>query len=171
MKKEIKQIPNWSDKAKYLFNKPGWLPEYLGGQREVKDVEESYKKFDTNVPKPLNFYVFFQYVVLMGLTAYFLFNLDSFDWVMKVALSALIIWSTVSFSGIFEQSCWYHVQEIVRVALFSVAAWYISLNFLPENIIITALFLYAFTSYFWLWKNESVVKNFQKSINNEKLHA
>lgn len=171
MKEEIKQIPNTLDKIKYLFNKPGWLPDYLGGQREVKEIDESYRKFDTNVPKPLNFYVFFQYIALMALTAYFLFNLGSFDWELKISLSSLIIWSTVSFSGVFEQSRWYHVQEIIRVSLFSIAVWYIGLNLFNENIIIPVLFIYVLISYFWLWKNESIVKNFQKSLNNEKTNA
>ncbi|MCH7399509.1 sterol desaturase family protein [Belliella sp. DSM 107340] len=171
MKEEMKQIPNWSDKIRYMFNKPGWLPDYLGGYRGVKEVDENYRKFDTTVPKALNYYVFFQYVVLMGITAYFLFNLENFDWPLKVGLSFLIVWSTVSFSGIFEQSRMYHVQEIARVALFLIAAWYIGLDFLPQNIIIIVLSMYGFSSYFWLWKNENVVKKFQKSITNEQQHA
>ncbi|MFN3803023.1 sterol desaturase family protein, partial [Belliella pelovolcani] len=60
MKNELRQIPKWSDKLRYLFNKPGWLPEYLGGYRAVKEVPREYKKFDTTVPQPLNYYVFYQ---------------------------------------------------------------------------------------------------------------
>src|SRR5690606_21739945 len=30
MSKDIKQIPKWSDRIKYLFKKPGWLPDYMG---------------------------------------------------------------------------------------------------------------------------------------------
>jgi sterol desaturase/sphingolipid hydroxylase (fatty acid hydroxylase superfamily) len=165
MKNELRMIPNIKDKLRYLVNKPGWLPEYLGGYRPVKEVEPDYQKFDTTVPLALNYYVFFQYVVLMGLTAFFLFNLGKFDWLTKVGLSVLIIWSTVSFSGIFEQKKWYHVQEILRVAVFVIANWFILKELAPERISLVFLSIYVALSYFWLWFNYGTVKNFQKSVN------
>lgn len=171
MKKELEMIPNLKDKARYLFNKPGWLPEYLGGYRPVKDVGPDYKKFDTTVPLALNYYVFFQYVVLMGLTAFFLFNLGKFDWMTKVGLSTLIVWSTVSFSGIFEQKRWYHVQEVLRVAVIVMANWFVLKAPAPENIIIAFLSIYAALSYFWLWFNYGTVKSFQKSVNQTPQNA
>lgn len=171
MKKELGMIPHLKDKVRYLFNKPGWLPEYLGGYRPVKDVGPDYKKFDTTVPLALNYYVFFQYVVLMGLTAFFLFNLGKFDWMTKVGLSTLIVWSTVSFSGIFEQKRWYHVQEVLRVAVFILANWFVLKELAPENISIVFLSIYAALSYFWLWFNYGTVKNFQKSVNQTPQNA
>lgn len=171
MKKELGMISGIKDKMKYLFNKPGWLPEYLGGYRPVKDVGPDYKKFDTTVPLPLNYYVFFQYVVLMGLTAFFLFNLGKFDWMTKVGLSTLIVWSTVSFSGIFEQKKWYHVQEVLRVAVFVLANWFVLKELASENISIVLLSIYAALSYFWLWFNYGTVKNFQKSVNQTPQNA
>lgn len=171
MKKELGMISGIKDKMKYLFNKPGWLPEYLGGYRPVKDVGPDYKKFDTTVPLPLNYYVFFQYVVLMGLTAFFLFNLGKFNWMTKVGLSTLIVWSTVSFSGIFEQKKWYHVQEVLRVAVFVLANWFVLKELASENISIVLLSIYAALSYFWLWFNYGTVKNFQKSVNQTPQNA
>ncbi len=171
MKKEMGNISGLKDKMRYLYNKPGWLPDYLGGYREVKDVGSDYKKFDTAVPLALNWYVFFQYIVLMGLTAFFLFNLDKFDWTTKAGLSVLIIWSTVSFSGIFEQKRWYHIQEILRVAIFVMANWFILRELASENISIVFLSIYAALSYFWLWFNYGTVKNFQKSVNQTPQNA
>jgi sterol desaturase/sphingolipid hydroxylase (fatty acid hydroxylase superfamily) len=165
MKQEMSMIKNWKDKLRYLVNKPGWLPEDLGGYRPVKDVGSEYRKFDTVVPQPLNWYVFFQYVVLMGLTAFFLFNLDKIDAATKVGLSFLIIWTTVSFSGIFEQNKWYHLQEIIRVAVFSVSIWFVLIGLIPENISMFILFAYASVSYIWLWYNSSTVKKFQTAVN------
>jgi alkylglycerol monooxygenase len=171
MKNELGQIPKWSDKLRYLFNKPGWLPEYLGGYRAVKEVPREYKKFDTTVPQPLNHYVFYQYVILMGITAFFLFNLGDFDWLLKIGLSAMIIWSTVSFSAIFEQSRWYHVQEIIRVALLTLTMWWIARELLAENIILISLSMYLLSSYFWLWKNGTAVKQFQQIVKNQSQHV
>ncbi|WP_373522761.1 sterol desaturase family protein, partial [Aquiflexum sp.] len=171
MKREMSMIKSWKDKFRYLVNKPGWLPEDLGGYRHVKDIEPEYRKFDTVVPQPLNWYVFFQYVILMGLTAFFLFNLDKIDAATKVGLSFLIIWTTVSFSGIFEQNKWYHLQEIVRVAVFTTAIWFVLVGLLPENLSMLILSAYAAVSYIWLWFNTSTVKKFQTAVNKTPQNA
>ncbi len=166
MKQELTQIPYWKDRIRYLFNKPGWLPENLGGYRAPKDVDLNYRKFDTTVPQPLNYYVFYQYLILMGLSAFFLFNLNNFDFPGKILLSVLIIWTSVSFSGIFEQSKWYHLQEVSRLAVFSLCLWLVGTFLFPGNILLIGLLLYTFSSYLWLWINVSKVKKFQASLQN-----
>lgn len=171
MKEELGHISNWKDRIRYLFNKPGWLPDYLGGYRAPKEIEPEYQKFDTTVPKPLNIYVFFQYVLLMGLTAFFLFNLNTFGFLPKILISGLIIWSTVGFSGIFEQNKWYHVQEVLRIAIFSLSIWFLSGQMISENINWVVLFVYAFLSYFWLWFNLNTVKKFQSQLKNNTQNA
>src|SRR5688572_769157 len=75
MSKDMKRIPYWSDKFKYLFMKPGWLPEYLGGYRAAPAVDKStYKKYETPSPITLNLYVLFQYVLCLLGTSLFLFS-------------------------------------------------------------------------------------------------
>lgn len=171
MKAEIKNIRGLKDKVRYLFNKPGWLPEYLGGQREVKPVEDTYRKFDTTVPNPLNYYVFFQYVVLMVLTAFFLFNLPDFDLITKLAMSLMIIWSTVSFSGIFEQSRWYHVQEASRILAFSVLLHFLTADMIDEGTRNLLFLLFASCSYLWLYLNVGIVKKFRQAIHKSTQNA
>ena len=62
MGKDLKRIPSWTDKIKYLFKKPGWLPAYLGGYRPAPEVDKTtYQKYDTPAPMMLNLYVLFQY--------------------------------------------------------------------------------------------------------------
>ncbi|MCH7403190.1 sterol desaturase family protein [Belliella kenyensis] len=167
MKKELVQIKSWKNKLKYLFYKPGWLPDELGGYRAVKDIDPDYKKFDTAVPDVLNRYTFFQYVILMGLTAYFLFNLNNLEIIQQVSFSVLIIWSTVSFSAIFEQNKWYQIQEIIRIAMLSFYIIYLTNAEIDQNIIWIVLSGYALCSYFWLWKNHRTIQRFQKSVSNQ----
>src|SRR5690606_28615374 len=72
MGKDIKQIPKWSDRIKYLFKKPGGLPDYMGGYRAAPQVEKvSYQKYDTPTPMVLNDYVLFQYTLCLVATALF----------------------------------------------------------------------------------------------------
>lgn len=171
MKEELKMIPKFSDKVKYLFNKPGWLPEYLGGYRAVKEVPKDFKKFDTTVPAPLNYYVFFQYVLLLGLTAFFLFNVSSFDALSKIGVSVLIIWTTVSFSGIFEQNKWFQYQEILRIAAFGAAIWWISKDLLSFPFSPSLPILLSLVSFIWLGVNFGTIKQFQSNIQKPDIHA
>ncbi|NJM24650.1 MAG: sterol desaturase family protein [Bacteroidia bacterium] len=104
MGKDMKRIPLWTDKIKYLFKKPGWMPDYLGGYRAAPAVDKgTYKKYETPAPLALNLYVMFQYLVCLLGTALLLFNADKFTMPEK-ALVTLIISITVVNSGVlFEK--------------------------------------------------------------------
>lgn len=120
MAKEIKQINNWKDKFRYLFEKPGWLPEHLGGYRAPFDIDpNTYKKYNAHGSSSLNFYVVFQYILLLVGTALFLFNMDFFDQNMeqKLIIAGLIIYSTVCFGALFEQRKWARIGETFRIIL------------------------------------------------------
>jgi len=154
MAREIRVIPKWKDKFKYLFQKPGWLPEELGGYRAPYDVDpKTYQKYDAHGTRQLNFYVIFQYVILLIGTAIFLFNMDFFDdhLVEKLLIAALIIYTTVCFGGLFEQRKWSIPAEAIRlVAVVGVSLHFFvgfhSLTIYP--VIIGAA--YILLSFYWL---------------------
>ncbi len=154
MKEELAMIPKWSDKVKYLFNKPGWLPDYLGGYRAPKEPEKDFKKFDTVVPPSFNWYVFFQYILLLVLTGFFLFQVSSFDWMVKVGVSVIIIWTTVSFSGVFEKRNWFLPQEIARILIFSGVLFLLFKSLIAVPILSVIIGVYALVSFGWLVKNQ-----------------
>ncbi|MDR7128217.1 sterol desaturase/sphingolipid hydroxylase (fatty acid hydroxylase superfamily) [Algoriphagus sp. 4150] len=156
MKEEWKMIPNWSDRMKYLFYKPGWLPESLGGYRAPKEVEADYQKFDTVVPNSLNWYVFAQYIFILLLTGFFLFEVDSFNWLPKVLVSALIMWTTISFSGVFENKNWYLPQEVIRILAFAAVVFFLVQSLLPLPILVGVSGAYCLASFYWLWKNQQL---------------
>jgi sterol desaturase/sphingolipid hydroxylase (fatty acid hydroxylase superfamily) len=154
MWEEMKLIHGWKDKVKYTFYKPGWLPDYLGGYRAPKEVEEGYTKFNTVVPPSLNWYILIQYLFLLGLTAYFLFQVEKFTWLPKLLVSGMIIWTTVSFSGVFEKRSWYVPQEIIRVLAFTTIVFILIQSLLPLPLLIIILATYSFGTFIWLWKNQ-----------------
>lgn len=156
MKDELKTIPKWSDRVKYLFYKPGWLPDYLGGYRAPKEVEADYQKFDTVVPASMNWYVFVQYIFVLLLTGFFLFKVDGLDWQTKVAASIVIIWTTVSFSGIFEKRSWYLPQEVMRILAFAGVVFFLTQSLLPLSILWGILGVYGLVSFYWLWRNRQI---------------
>lgn len=119
MVSDLKRIPSWSDRFKYLFKKPGWLPESLGGYRTAPEVDKStYKKYDTPSPLSLNLYVLFQYILCTVGTALFLFSENKFSLSEKGALALLIVWVVVNCGVLFEQRTWVKWGEWVRIVFF-----------------------------------------------------
>ena len=149
-------IPNWSDRVKYLFYKPGWLPDNLGGYRTPKEIEANFQKFDTIVPSSMNWYVFTQYVFVLVLTGFFLFKVDSFTWLPKVLVSTIIIWTTVSFSGVFEKRNWYFPQELLRILAFSGVVFFLIQSILPLPFLVGIIGVFCLCSFVWLWKNQQL---------------
>jgi hypothetical protein len=128
MGSDLKRIPKWNDRIKYLFMKPGWLPSYLGGYRPAPEVDPSiFKKYDTPSPLSLNLYVLFQYVLCLVGTAVFLFNADKFLLPEKAFITALITLTVVNCGVLFEGRKWVRWSEWIRIisypALLSVVTY------------------------------------------------
>jgi alkylglycerol monooxygenase len=120
MANEMKQIPKWSNKIKYLFKKPGWLPDDLGGYRPAPAVNKvTYQKYDTPAPVKVNYYVLFQYILCLAVTALFLFQQSKFSLPEKGIISILISWWVVNCGVLFEHKKWVWVAEWVRLFLFA----------------------------------------------------
>ena len=119
MGQDLKRISKWSDKIKYLFMKPGWLPEYLGGYRSAPEVDKAtYRKYDTPAPMSLNYYVLFQYVLCLFGTALFLFNADKFNEAQKGVIAILISIVVVNCGVLFEQRAWVRWSEWARILIY-----------------------------------------------------
>ena len=159
MLKDMRRIPKMSDKFRYVFQKPGWLPESLGGYRAPYDIDMStYKKYDIKSMKSVNTYVFIHYIILLIGTAFFLFGMERFDenLVEKSALASLIILSTVSFGALFESRTWAKNLEILRLILIPLSLAYFILDFTLTPLFIIGSFVYIFGSLFWLVKATAV---------------
>ncbi|PZR33370.1 MAG: sterol desaturase family protein, partial [Azospira oryzae] len=122
MIRELKQITSWTDKLKYLFKKPGWLPDYLGGYRPAPAIEGDYKKYETPVPVQINYYVLAQYVLCLVVTSFFLFNQQHFDLTQKAIAALFISWWVMNCGVLFERKKWVWMAEAIRICLFGVAS-------------------------------------------------
>jgi alkylglycerol monooxygenase len=121
MGKDLKRIPYWTDKVKYLFKKPGWLPEYLGGYRPAPEVDKlSYKKYDTPAPMALNLYVLFQYILCLVATALFLGKAGQFNLTEKIIISVLISIVVINSGVLFEQRSWAKYSEWIRIIVYPI---------------------------------------------------
>jgi hypothetical protein len=107
MWKDLKRPMRWRDRLRLLLNKPGWLPEYLGGYRVPPEItKEVAITYDTSVPEGLNYYILVQYVLILGVTTVFLFNIELFSRLMQICLALFIIISIMNIGGILEFKNW-----------------------------------------------------------------
>ncbi len=121
MSEDLKRIPKWSDRIRYIFKKPGWLPDYLGGYRAAPAIDKAtYKKYDTPGPMSLNLYVLFQYILCLVGTALFLFNADKFDLETKAFITILISVVVVNCGVLFENRPWVRLAEWIRIIVYPV---------------------------------------------------
>jgi alkylglycerol monooxygenase len=121
MGKDLKQIPGWGDRIKYLFMKPGWLPKSMGGYRPAPEVDKNtYKKYRTDGPMQLNLYVLFQYILCLIGTSMFLFNSRKFDMGEKAIIAVIIAITVVNCGVLFEKRAWVKWSEWFRIILYPI---------------------------------------------------
>lgn len=126
MWQELRQIKGFKNKLKYIFYKPGWLPEELGGYRQAPDIPKSYKKYNLAPAGPVTYYALFQYLIALAGTAFFLFNLDIFALLEKVAITSAIILTIVNIGALFEQRFWVNIVELLRVGFVSLGLFFLA---------------------------------------------
>ncbi|MCI0751317.1 MAG: sterol desaturase family protein [Flammeovirgaceae bacterium] len=160
MAKDIKRIPKWSDKIKYIFMKPGWLPEYLGGYRAAPVVDKSlYHKYETPSPISLNLYVLFQYVLCLTGTALFLFNATKFTLAEKSFITVLISITVVNCGVIFENKAWVRWAEWARIITYPLLLTGLTYTLQLSGILYGVAAVYAIISISWFYslqKNEKL---------------
>lgn len=162
MGKELKTIPLWSDKIRYLFKKPGWFPDSLGGYRTAPEVDtRAYKKYDPIHPVQLNYYVLFQYIVCLGVTAFVLFNQKEFTMTEKAVAAALISLWVVNCGVLFEQKPWVRYVEWFRIILLTGITIPVTYLLQGPVYIYVAGIIYGIISALWFYflpvSNEKVV--------------
>jgi hypothetical protein len=159
MGKDLKRITKWSDKIKFLFKKPGWLPAELGGYQAAPEVNPTtYQKYRTPAPESLNYYVLFQYILCLGGTALFLFNQSKFSMPEKAVITILISLVVVNCGVLFENRKWVRSAEWIRIVLYPIILGALTLlNGWPLAYLGISI-AYLFISTIWFY---SLTKNAQ----------
>ena len=109
--------------AVLMFTKmPGWKPTELGGIEKPKEVSTTtFHKYNTEIPPGLNYYVLFQFIiVLIGATLFLIFETkEPFgdNLLLKLSAATLIIISLLNIGGIFEMKRWVPALEYLRMVL------------------------------------------------------
>jgi hypothetical protein len=112
----LKQPMRWSERFRLIMAYPGWMPERLGGLQRPKEVQPGDKVYDTSVPAGLNYYILFQFILVLLITTFFLFGLLGSTLSSRILLSAWVILSVMGLGGLFELKRWAQYIEFFRLS-------------------------------------------------------
>jgi sterol desaturase/sphingolipid hydroxylase (fatty acid hydroxylase superfamily) len=115
------------DKVRVIFARPGWLPDYLGGFQQVKEVnKDTYTKYNEDTSPLLRAYGAVQFVITLAGTVSYLDHYHSISVFYRVLFAAVLILSILIVGAIFERRAWIAKAEILRLllVLFSLNSFY-----------------------------------------------
>lgn len=150
--KDLKAAKGLKTKVIMLFHKPGWRPAEMGGMPEFKEVSTTtFKKYNAEIPVELNYYIFFQYLFLLGGTTFFLMyeskEIFSANIGLKIATVGIIFYTLISLSALFERKQGVIIAELLRVVCLVVLALFATA---AHPVVIGIAAVYFFISALWL---------------------
>ncbi len=152
MAEDLKRIPSWSDRIKFLFKKPGWLPDSMGGYRAAAAVNKStYQKYETPAPVRLNYYVLFQYIICLVCTSFFLFKQSQFTLGEKAIVASLLSLWVVNSGVLFENRKWVWYSEWGRIVLYPLLLMIATYLLGMSPLFYAAALVYLFISFLWFY--------------------
>ena len=146
--KSTRKSKSFWDTLKILFNRPGWMPEYLGGYQAPFEVKPNYRKYNQNSNLAINGYILTQFFVALSIYAAYFFNHASFELNTKLLFAVWIIITTLMFGFLFEyKNKWVVVIEISRLISMPLGIYLLQNNgFLIPQWLFFAVLLFAIGS-------------------------
>ncbi|MTI22724.1 sterol desaturase family protein [Fulvivirga sp. RKSG066] len=162
------KINSWSDKFKFLFYKPGWLPQEMGGYQAAPEVDKkTYAKYNRLAPKPLNLYVLFQYIIALGGTAFFLFQQANFNIIAQIVVVLSIIITITNCGALFEMKNWVWVLEKIRIVAIASALVCVVYFYNLDYLYAVAGIIYGVISIGWLFLINFSITSKQPVVANK----
>lgn len=122
---EARSMPTWSDRLRFLFARPGWYPESMGGFRPPPPVTGAEHKYDRKLPLGVNVYLLVQYAFIIGFTSFFLFNFQRFTGGQNFVFLVLVLYQVFALGDLFDRwqrgTLW---RELLRqFSLMGASVW------------------------------------------------
>lgn len=124
--KDVKSIPSFGDKIRYLMKPPGWYPESLGGFKPAPEIPSNMKKYDVEIPIQIHYYIIVQYIIALVVTSLFLFNLGKIGNLDKGIFIVFILYYLVSIGTVLNGKNAAKLTEAIRIIALGIAAWWMS---------------------------------------------
>ncbi|MEZ0607077.1 sterol desaturase family protein [Fibrella sp. WM1] len=149
---QLREAPRFADKLKVLFYKPGWDAKMAVYHPIPAVSRDEYQKFDTTVAPPINYYVLFQYGLLLLATFPFLQFQAQLGWGQKAVIALLVGLTVVNFGWLFEGRTWAFRIEAGRLLVCAGVATYLLLPLPAGTWFAIGVGLVTLLSLGWLWR-------------------
>lgn len=108
----------WTDRIKFIWARPGWLPSYLGGYQAPKEVDaKQYAKYDSTTSLPMVAYGVLQFVILLTATIQYMRYFSDITLFYKAVFFVLIFITMLIAGAIFENRKWIWYAEYARLVI------------------------------------------------------
>jgi sterol desaturase/sphingolipid hydroxylase (fatty acid hydroxylase superfamily) len=134
-----RDIGKVSIQSKSMINKilafikmPGWQPKELGGRLFAPSINQAYQKYNPPVPRSTSIYLIIQYVVIVGITSYFMFfgkpivddQTNPPSVIRTVYIAIYIILAITSVGLLLENKPFSLFVEYFRIACLAAMGWF-----------------------------------------------
>ena len=119
---DLKRIPNWRDRLRFLFAAPGWYPDSMGGRQAPPAISGLEEKYD---PRPSNAVAALLIARWLLLLIVALLVLEAKDSLMPLQLASVLVWVFAALAAVGE--LWNNGWSKKRLAL----AWLVDVTFVP----------------------------------------
>ncbi|MBC8110832.1 MAG: sterol desaturase family protein [Verrucomicrobia bacterium] len=155
---ELQEAPTLKEKLKVLFYKPGYDAKMAVYHAFPEVSRANYQKFDIVIPKPVNFYVLFQYIIMTaGALSFLIFQADM-DLLSKGVIASLICLAVINFGWFFENKRWAYQLEIGRLLLTGIYAGFLMQTQSLFLVIIAGLLAISLIWLFWISHKQKIFK-------------
>jgi alkylglycerol monooxygenase len=115
---QVIQTPNFVNKLRTIFYKPGWQPE---GYLPIPEVNrKTFQKFETSLPPALKNYTLLQYALILLGGGAFLFAADNLNYTWRIVFALLIIFSITNIGELFILKKNAYYLEFLRLFLCTI---------------------------------------------------
>ena len=125
--RDLKRIPGWWDRLRFLFATPGWYPESIGGPQDPPAITGAERKYDPKPSTALAAVLIGRWLILLGVA---LLVLQSTDNLTGFELAGALTWVFCALAAVGE--LWNRGWGWGRIAL----AWSVDLAFIPVAVLL-----------------------------------
>lgn len=147
------RAPRWRDRGRIVFGRPGWTPAELGemerGQQvpavpavpQVRAVSAgTFEKYNPQVPAPLAWYAFAQFVVALVAAFVLLLKAGSLPLHQSAVGAFFVAVALAGVGGVFEQAKWAGTLETARqITLVAAGGWLLWTGLGPVPLVVAGM--------------------------------
>lgn len=112
-------MPRWQDRLFNLVAPPEWMPESMGGTLTIPEPEPHRVSWDPSSSLAVHLYIAMQFLVVASATTVTLLYADSWSLGARLGAAGLIVFSTWTWSQLFEQRVHAREAELTRLVFVS----------------------------------------------------